>query len=81
MRGLAEGTPLPPGTDAKPPSSLDTLLPFVAGAYVSGRLDLVKRAAESFPVGKAKKPKRVAVQNALAILAGQSEEIWRPPAP
>jgi len=81
MRGLAERTELPAGVDEKPPSSLDTLLPFVAGAYVSGRMDLVKRAAEGFPVGKAKKPKRVAVHNALAILAGRTQEIWRPESP
>jgi len=78
VRGLAEGAELPPGSDERPPSKLDALLPFVAKAYVSERRDLLERAAEGFTVGKARKPKRVAVQNALAILAGRSEEVWRP---
>ncbi|MFT5109681.1 MAG: hypothetical protein ACI9UA_005331, partial [Pseudoalteromonas tetraodonis] len=78
MSALAEGTKLPAGNDEKPPSQLDTLLPFVAFAYASGRTDLVELAAEGFRVGKAEKPKRVAVHNALAILAGRTQEIWRP---
>lgn len=75
---LVEGTQLPVAGNRKPPSKLDALLPFVASAYASGRMDLVERAAEGFNVGKAEKPKRVAVHRALAILAGRSVEIWRP---
>ena len=52
--------------------------PFVARAYASGRTDLVERAVEGFRVGKGKKDKRVAVHNALAILAGRTQKIWRP---
>ncbi|MCA8920814.1 MAG: hypothetical protein KDD82_03330, partial [Planctomycetes bacterium] len=78
MAALAEGAGLAPGGDEQPPTSLEALLPFVARAYASGRQDLVRRAAQGFPVGKGQKPKRVAVANALAILAGQSQQIWRP---
>ena len=78
MSALAEGTKLPAGSDEKPPSKLDTLLPFVAFAYASGRTDLVELAAEEFRVGKAEKPQRVAIHNALAILAGHTQEVWRP---
>lgn len=80
LEGLegVEGSALPPGSDEKPPSSLDLLLPFVARAYACGRTDLVERAAKGFNVGKAQKPKRVAVHNALAILAGRTQAIWRP---
>ncbi|MDC3379540.1 hypothetical protein OAX78_04590, partial [Planctomycetota bacterium] len=78
MSALAKGTELPAGSNEKPPSSLDTLLPFVARAYASGRTDLVERAAKGFNVGKGQKDKRVAVHNALAILAGRTQQIWRP---
>jgi hypothetical protein len=70
--------PAPPATDT-PPKTLEVLVPFVAQAYASGRKDLVRRAAEGFNVGKAKKAKRVAVHNALAILAGQSQSVLLAP--
>jgi hypothetical protein len=62
----------------QPPSSLEALLPFVTAAYVSGRADLVERACETFRVGNAQKAKRIAVANALAILAGRTTQILRP---
>lgn len=79
MLVLAEGPPAsPPALDEKPPAQLDKLLPYVALAYACDRRDLVERAAAGFRVGKAQKDKRVAVHNALAILAGHTLEIWRP---
>jgi superfamily II DNA or RNA helicase len=78
MSALAEGRASSEGLAERAPSKLDELLPYVALAYTSGRSDLVERAAEGFRVGKAKKDKRVAVHNALAILAGRTQEIWRP---
>lgn len=75
---IAEGTGWPAGADETPPSGLEALLPYVGKAFVSGRSDLIRRACESFKVGKAQKPKRVAMANALAILAGDSREVCFP---
>jgi superfamily II DNA or RNA helicase len=75
---IAEGTGWPAGADETPPSGLDTLLPYAGKAFVSGRTDLLRRACESFKIGKARKPQRVAIANALAILAGKADEVWLP---
>ena len=78
MSDLAAGVKLSPAAHLKPPSGLDALLPFAVRAYSSGRTDLVERIAKGFSVGKAQKPQRVAMHNALEILAGRSRRIWRP---
>ena len=57
---------------------MDSLLPYAGRAFVSGRTDLLRRACESFKIGKAQKPKRVAIANALAILAREADEVWFP---
>ncbi len=75
---IANGTGWPEGADETPPSGLESLLPYAGRAFVSGRTDLLRRAYESFKVGKAQKPKRLAMGNALAILAGESDEVWFP---
>ncbi|MFT4540926.1 MAG: superfamily II DNA or RNA helicase [Planctomycetota bacterium] len=75
---IAEGTGWPEGADETPPNGMESLLPYAGRAFVSGRTDLLRRAHESFKVGKAKKPKRLAVANALAILAGEANEVWLP---
>ncbi len=75
---IANGTAWPEGEDETPPNGLESLLPYAGKAFVSGRTDLLRRAHESFKVGKAQKPKRVAMANALAILAGEADEVWFP---
>ena len=75
---IADGKGWIDGTDQTPPNGMELLLPYVARAFVSGRTNLVSRAHESFRVGSAKKPKRVAIANALAILAGKADEVWLP---
>ncbi|MFT4513531.1 MAG: superfamily II DNA or RNA helicase [Planctomycetota bacterium] len=75
---IAEGTGWPEGADETPPTGMESLLPYVGKAFVSGRADLLRRACESFKIGKAQKPKRVAIANALAILAGKANELCIP---
>ena len=78
VRVIAEGTGWHEGADETPPSGMESLLPYVGRAFVSGRTDLLRRACESFNIGKAQKPKRVAIANALAILAREADEVWFP---
>ncbi len=54
------------------------IVPFVAQAYADGRPDLVRWAHGQYEVGWEQKPRRVAIKNALAILAGQSRKVYRP---
>ena len=75
---IAERAPWQAGTEETPPNTLDLLLPYAARAFVSGRIDLLQRANKSFNAGKSKKDKRVAIANALAILAGESHKVWFP---
>lgn len=75
---IADGTGWPEGADETPPNGLESLLPYAGRAFVSGRTDLLRRAHQSFKVGKAQKPKRLAMANALAILAGEADEVWLP---
>ncbi|MFT4512780.1 MAG: hypothetical protein ACI89X_004351 [Planctomycetota bacterium] len=75
---IAEGTEWPAGADETPPYGMESLLPYAGKAFVSGRTDLLRRACESFKVGQAQKPKRVAIANALAILARKADEVWGP---
>jgi superfamily II DNA or RNA helicase len=56
----------------------DQIVPFVAQAYADGRPDLVRWAHGRYEVGWEQKPRRVAIENALAILAGQSRKVYRP---
>jgi superfamily II DNA or RNA helicase len=75
---IAERTPWQAGDEETPPNTLNLILPYAARAFVSGRDDLLQRAYKSFKPGKAKKDKRIAIANALAILAGESHEVWFP---
>ncbi len=54
------------------------VVPYVAQAYADGRPDLVRAAQQRYEIGGEQKPRRVAVQNAIAILAGQSRQVYRP---
>jgi superfamily II DNA or RNA helicase len=75
---IADGTGWPAGADETPPNGMESLLPYVGMAFVSGRADLLRRACQSFKIGNAQKPKRVAIANALAILARQANEVCFP---